>query len=129
MIVGQPNNDMKMAIAVKSPGVLATDNAKESYPYVCFRDEQVDKLESTLGELPEVGEEITVTLTLKCTALRKDENGKSADFNVTEVNGAEAGESEDEGEEKEEAPMADMKGVKNPAMKKAMAKMMAKEKY
>jgi hypothetical protein len=121
---------MKMAISAKSPVAITTDAPKESYPYVCFRDKQVDKLETSLGEMPEVGDEVTVTMTLKCTALRKDENGKSADFNVVSVAGGETSEAEDEGDdEKEEAPMADMKGVKNPALKKGMAKMMEGKKY
>ena len=115
-----------MAVSVKAPAVV-TDSPKESYPMVCFRDKQVDKLETSLGEIPEVGDELTLTMTVKCTGVRKDENGKSVDFNVLSVDGAEENETPEEEPEKKEAPMADMKGVKNPAMKKAMAKMMEKD--
>jgi hypothetical protein len=124
---------MKTDMAIK-PKTLATDPVtKESYPTLTFRDKQVDNLEKALGELPELDAEEELMVTVKCSGVRKDEYGKSVDFKVLSVAPCDDGEKddkdegEDEGED-EPAPMADMKGVKNPAMKKAMAKMMENEK-
>ena len=102
-----------------------TDKPKVTYPSICFRDEAFDGVKEALGEMPKLGDEVTVALTMKVTALRDDQYGKSVDFDVLSVDGkaVEEGDGDDEYEEKEEAPMAEVKGTKNPAVKKAMAAM------
>lgn len=54
--------------------------SKISYPSLCIRDKS---LEAAFGkELPEVGEELEATLTLKVVGTRNDQYGKSVEFEV-----------------------------------------------
>lgn len=96
------------------------------YPEVCFRDEHFDKIKEAIGEMPDVDDELVLTIHVKCSGIRKDSYGNSIDFKITgldEASGFKPKEGEDE--EEDEEPEKESGKKMNPAIQKAMKR----EKY
>jgi hypothetical protein len=128
-----------MDLGKKSPSPevapsLVSDTKKISYPGVTLNDEVA---EAFLKDHPcDLGDELTATVKLRVSSLRKDEYGHSVGFDVVALDDVKAsggekedaeGETEDDGDESEPDDQEKILGYKRKPSKKEAPGISAKE--